>query len=150
MTKASMPAFAIPARSCSSRASKVATGNSSALHPISPRRMTLPFGASSFPKTGSHFSGSCSSRHAEQFARSAGQHLAAILGHCYAVAQHHVADGRMIGVGMHDQRHPGVDTRGDVFEDVRLGIGEQPHAMATHARELAGGVLAHAVFTEHV
>src|SRR5437588_163362 len=69
MMKASIPAFAIPARSRASRASNVATGNSSAFQPINPRRMTLPFGARSFPKTGSHFSGSCSPRHAEQFAR---------------------------------------------------------------------------------
>jgi hypothetical protein len=33
MMKASIPAFAIPARSRVSRASKVATGNSSAFHP---------------------------------------------------------------------------------------------------------------------
>ena len=41
-----MPAFAIAARSRASRASSVATGSSSAFHPINPRRMiAFPYAA---------------------------------------------------------------------------------------------------------
>ena len=51
---------------------------------------------------------------------------------------------------MHDQGHAGFEHGVHVFQNVRLGVGKHPHAVAAHARPLARGVFAETVFTEHV
>ena len=43
---------------------------------------------------------------------------------------------------MDDQRHAGIDARGHVLEDVRLGVDEQAEPVAAHAGVFAGRVLA--------
>src|SRR5665213_706489 len=51
---------------------------------------------------------------------------------------------------MKDERHLGRQLDVDVFENVRLRVGEESQAVPAHARVRAGHVFAEAVFAEHV
>src|ERR1700688_847891 len=108
MTSESSCAACIAARTRPSRASKTASGNSTGERAIRPRRIVFAFSRGDF----------------EQLARRLAQHLGAVVGDDDGVAQHDISSVGMVGVGMHDQRHAGLEYGVDVFEDMRLGIGE--------------------------
>src|SRR5215475_5164596 len=129
---ASRPVAPIAARTRAMRASSTASGSSAFEREIRPRRMLA------------------SRRDLEQFARGLAQHLNAGLRHHDRIAEHDVADLGMIGVRMHDQRHPRRERRIHILEQVRLRIAKQTEAVAAHARPFAGSVLAQAVFAKDV
>src|SRR5579871_1148236 len=135
MISASQCASRIAARTCVSRASKTASGNSASERAIKPRRIGV-----SYPSRGN----------LEQLTWRLAQHLGTLFGDDDRVAQHDVASIGMVRIGVYDQGHAGDEHGIDIFQDVRLRVGKQSEAVAAHARPLAGGVFAKSIFAKHL
>src|SRR5690348_4834980 len=160
---ASSCACVIAARTRASLSSSPASGSSASERAIRPRRMGMPAAGWAKPRSGvptwmvrwARFAlptlRSCtSSGHLEQLTRRTAQDVGAVLGHDDRIAEHQVAHLGMIRIGVYDQRHAGNERRIDVLQDMRLGIAEQPEAMATHSRPLAGHIVAETVLAKDI